>query len=205
MTRPAVKLVGTMPDGEEAIAWACPRCRLLKGRGDQASAEQCCICRRCGTVGDVSRFDGFCSACDRARSNQRVADRRARFMAITPTDPASYEGPVFIDDDDTYYASIEEAAERVWDQFEGEPGTWDPTVYLVHPCTVTKASTIDFADRAVEGWGEEVGEDYGDLDLTPATAALVKQAQAAVEGEAPEVWYPDQKRRLVLPNWPDVS
>ncbi len=118
-----------------------------------------------------------------------IDDLRAKRMKIEPL--ADYNGPVFVDDMDRYYADPDEAAEALVDN-----GT-DPTTVLAFPCTVAKADTPCLVDVVSDAWFDELDESF-DSDMPKAAVELLDAAQDAVKALAPVIWRPRLNERVEL-------
>lgn len=120
---------------------------------------------------------------------KRQEERLAKFMAQTPSDYAG--GPVYSEDTERYYPDLDTCIEEYWDD------SLSSETALVFECRVELAHTPDLCEYVEERWYEEIEDGY-DMELSPAARKILEDAQKAVEGLAPTVWYPDYKRRLVF-------
>lgn len=133
-------------------------------------------------------------------SFQEIRDkRRAKFMEQPAAEYAG--GPVYSEDMDWYFADLGECVDYYWD---------DSLSYedaLVFECNIEKAHCGDLIEHIEERWGEEFDTD-GNWPEIPADLRVKLEAiQIELEAAAPDVWYPDYKRRLEFDykGYPDVE
>lgn len=163
---------GTVKETESRV---CAHCRIV--HHDEKSARDCCrqpYCQRCGT--EVQRHFSLCRHC--------IKDRRIQ----SATEVTDYDGPVYDEASDVYYADLG----AMFDALEDE----DLPEY-VYACTVTRVARenpnrlVDWlCERVLDGHHEDAELDHLD-ELTEAIAAwLTKQTT--------ESWEPDYKRKVRL-------
>lgn len=112
--------------------------------------------------------------------------RRAKFLAQPAVEYGG--GPVFDEDFERYYESLDSLVDARWD--DGE--TYENA--MVFECRTDKAHTPNLYDAVNESWADEV-EDYWDA-IPKVLEAKLYELQKELEAAAPDVWYPDYSRRL---------
>lgn len=106
-------------------------------------------------------------------------------------------GPVYWDDNDEYYQSIDSLLEVL------EDDEIDPNTALVFPCTVTKAGTPDLVQTVEESWYENFEEpDAAGVVIPKHLLEQLNKLQVKLEHAAPPVWYPDTSKRIV---WEEIE
>jgi hypothetical protein len=119
------------------------------------------------------------------------AERTARHLSDELALPvvADPGGPVFTAG--RYFEDAFAAAEAVWDDDE------DPTEQVAHPCTVTPAPTPDLDEVVEEAWADCFEDSRP--GLTPAMRLLLQSATRLAAAAAPDVWTPNIRVRIILP------
>lgn len=122
---------------------------------------------------------------------QREAERRAKWLSQEPVEYTD-EKPVYDADRDTYYHNLDTLMETRWD--DGD--TYEDAI--VFECSVEKAATPDLVEYVEERWGEEFDSDGNWPEVPQELRKKLEAIQVELHEAAPDVWYPDYKRRLVF-------
>lgn len=116
--------------------------------------------------------------------------RRKKFMK---QEPVEYRGgPVYDEDFDRYHGTLDELIDYRWDDSESYEDA------MVFECTIEKATTPNLVECVEERWSEEFDHDGNYPELPTEIRVKLDALQEDIEAAAPDVWYPDYKRRLTF-------
>ena len=172
-----------LSDGRPSGVWHCGKCGHVSPSLE--SADGCCKPYHCDTCGiETPRYHLRCMAC-RAKAIEKA--EQERYAEAKPVLHRDVDGPIYIEQYDTYDPDPEEFAALK---------DVDVNTLRLYACKPYRAHTV--ALSVIENALEDAYED-ADCDI-PYEA--VKELQALLDGwwERNEIvsWHPDWSRKVVL-------
>ena len=170
--------------------WACGECGQV--RLTPEAARQCCAVLGCaGCEAPIQQGERYYTLCRSCRGKADAEKEAAKVETAEKVDPATYTGPVHVDDEE-YYETLEDLLDR----YAMDPPDERPA--YAWPCTVWGLA-ID-ADHVIESalqdHYDEADECIGDDDR--AALQVLLDDWARDHGADVKTWEPESKRVILL-------
>lgn len=185
----AFGLIAPYDAGDRFVAWACAVC--LEPYRTRDLAEGCCHpCATCGKILDVHVQSCNSRSCVDARHKAFRAKLQAQAIKIPESE---YDGAVYWEDQDRYFASVSDLYEWALDEERPTPAwVWACTTYVFQVNIDRELETEDEALGVEDGLMDQLV----DLDALRTFVAEWNKKQTACS------WYEDVHRVVVLKGEP---
>jgi len=177
----------------EPVAWACGTCgRVLP----KDTVRTCCATKVCVCGAEYDSHYTLCNACRSKASAEKLAAKKAKAEKI---DSASYDGPVYIADTDSFYPDYDTAFEAICEHNVALDKEARKNVTF-WACRVRKLTLNagDVVDQALE-WQEHY-DGASDMISNSSIVALQEILDRWLEEHASDVetWFFDETRQVVI-------
>ena len=183
------------PTPEPFIGYKCPRCPSWSTDPDVALHH--CDCPIDGCIQSRYRNNCYYTHCEEHVDEHRAKAEAERIAKLTPLDPAdgfdlTKCDMFYCDNLDRFSTEIEDLIDHCLD--DDIPAA----DIVIQPCPKPHVGTPDIAETVDEAWAVDFTDDsYDGLDLTAETSELMEKLQAALNLEAPAIYYPS-RHRIIL-------
>lgn len=190
--KPPIELVRKGDETQKTLAYACGTCGWVLAKDLAAS---CCATHWCDCGNEIKKPYTACTECRKAAQSARTEARKAKATKVKAVD---YDGPVYWDDADRYYADVDEAAEDIL-EYVALDGI-DANAQTVYACSSMHLvlDADDILYRALED--SEHHEDAYDQISSSGVAELrdFLTKWNATYGVGVTSWWVDEKKLIVL-------
>lgn len=186
-------------DRGDEVLFCCGECGMFCGKEEEYARYHCGgrPCENCGKP--CERHSTWCEEC---RFKARVKRHEEHLAKAEKVDASTYEGPVFWDQYDRYYADVGEAWETITDDIDSVEEARLQTLWACDKLHLTLCPS-DILDNALES--QEHHDDARDWVSKKAYEELTRFCEAwnAAHGTAVETWFPNDKLVVIPQSWLD--